>query len=115
MSEMKNLIIDCPKCKTKIPVAIWTSINVTLNPELKSKVLEQRINIFTCSACEYTAPIGGDLLYHDMSRKFMVWLKPPDASGRVSVDSDTEAQAKGMAKHGYKFRLSTSFAQLIEK
>jgi hypothetical protein len=114
MSEMKNLIVDCPKCTAKIPVTIWTSINVTLNPELKSKVLEKRINIFSCSPCEYAAPIGVDLLYHDMSQKFMVWLKDPDASGRGSVDSDAEAQAKGMAKHGYKFRLSTSFTQLIE-
>ena len=41
MSLEREETLKCPKCKTENKFHIYDSINVTLNPELKKKVLER--------------------------------------------------------------------------
>jgi hypothetical protein len=57
-------------------VQIWDSVNVSLNPELKAKLFEGNLNIFTCDQCSHTRPVLSSVLYHDMHRGFAVQFFP---------------------------------------
>jgi len=68
--------VECPKCGGKQATNIWRTINVSVNPELKQALFDGRINVFRCSKCGCEAPIGVDLLYHDMHEQFWVQFYP---------------------------------------
>ncbi len=66
----------CPECGSKHKVRIWKSMNVTIDPEAKADLLHDRINLFSCKDCNFEGVVPVDLLYHDMEKRFCVWLFP---------------------------------------
>lgn len=62
----------CPQCGATMEFYHYASINVTIEPDLRERVLDDTINSQTCSNCGSVTRFVGDLLYHDMSRLFMV-------------------------------------------
>ena len=76
MTQQRQIQVDCPNCGAKEKVIIYQSINVSLDPSLRERLLEGKINIFQCGKCKQDAFISGPLLYHDMDRKFMVQFFP---------------------------------------
>ncbi|MCX6088960.1 MAG: CpXC domain-containing protein [Candidatus Atribacteria bacterium] len=76
MSVQEVIDFDCPSCGSKQKVEIFRSINVTENPELKTELLEGRINIFHCPDCDFEGSLPVDLLYHDMEKQFCVQFFP---------------------------------------
>lgn len=68
--------IQCPRCGKKQETPVWRSLNATDDPEAKQALLEGRVNVFHCPKCALEAPIGIDLLYHDMEREFWVEFYP---------------------------------------
>jgi DNA-directed RNA polymerase subunit RPC12/RpoP len=71
--------VDCPACGRKVEVKVRSTINVPLNPELRTMLLDGKINVGRCSACGAAGPLGAPLLYHDMERGFCVQFYPPQA------------------------------------
>ena len=71
--------IECPECGNRQDVTVWRSINVSLDPSLRDKLFDRRINAFRCEKCEFAAYLGVPLMYHDMHRQFVVQFYPPDA------------------------------------
>lgn len=55
MSSVDTHELQCPKCGNTQQTAIWDSINVKLNPELKKALLDGRINMFHCDKCQEEA------------------------------------------------------------
>ncbi|MCB9033460.1 MAG: hypothetical protein H6553_06465 [Chitinophagales bacterium] len=41
----------CPTCNTKQQLNYYQSVNITLQPELKQKVLDHQLNLQRCSHC----------------------------------------------------------------
>ncbi len=78
MSKMFTTELKCPHCKNIQKVEIWESINVTLDPELKAKLFDNKINLFNCGECKKEAFVEAPLLYHDMDRKFCVQYYPTE-------------------------------------
>ncbi|MEJ5328560.1 MAG: CpXC domain-containing protein [Desulfobaccales bacterium] len=76
MTKLSSQMVQCPDCGQQQEVVLWDSINVTLDPELKEKLFQGKINIFDCVACHYTTFINYPLLYHDMNRGFLVQYYP---------------------------------------
>ena len=64
--------ITCPRCNTTQEVQIWDSVNVTLNPELKAEIMNQRLNVFICGHCDYRGSVDVSLLYHDMQKRYCI-------------------------------------------
>jgi hypothetical protein len=93
---------------------LWESVNVTLNPELKEKLIERELFRFHCPACGVTSELVFPLLYHDQQRKVMIWLLIPDENDQVALDRASIEMAKEALK-GYILRLVTSTNILIEK
>ena len=76
MSRAQQEDIACPKCGLNQTVTFWTSINVTLDPELRQKLFAGEINVFRCSSCDSVAPLTVALMYHDMTRQYCAWYYP---------------------------------------
>lgn len=75
--------LECPNCGNLQEVIIWRSVNVTLDPSLRDKLFERRINAFHCEKCEFASYLGAPLLYHDMRHRFCVQFYPP-----ATIDDD---------------------------
>lgn len=72
----------CPKCSHPQSVEIWTSLNATLQPELREQVLSGSIFTLTCERCSAETTLEMPLLYTDPERGFMIGL---DTAERPSV------------------------------
>lgn len=86
MSKQSTQKITCPKCGLEQEAKIWDSINVTLNPEVKQKILDGSFFQFRCSKCGYTAPLAYPCLYHDMEQGLLIWLLPGNANKGRNMD-----------------------------
>lgn len=78
MSKSSQHNFVCPWCKHKQTVTVWESINVTLDPDLRVKLFEGKINVFKCDSCGKETFISIPLMYHDMTKKFCVQYYPPE-------------------------------------
>lgn len=72
MSKISTQILICPNCQTKTTFKKYDSLNVTLEPELKEKLLSGELFTFTCPNCQTKATVLYDMLYHDMEQKLMI-------------------------------------------
>ncbi|HYF50022.1 MAG TPA: CpXC domain-containing protein [Planctomycetota bacterium] len=108
MSSENLETIPCPECKHPQPFTVWSSVNVSLNPELKDKILDRSIDKFVCEKCGHTAQVAHPMLYHDMDRKLMVWLV---YQGEIPEGGPS---AIGTLE-GYRFRRVRSYEELMEK
>ncbi|HEY1171741.1 MAG TPA: CpXC domain-containing protein [Verrucomicrobiae bacterium] len=113
MSSSIEQSITCPKCGQKQSCTLWESVNVTLNPELKQRVLQRELNQFTCTGCGHGASIATNLLYHDMERKLMLWLVP-QADGQAPHNLEIDPKLQVLSE-SYKLRLLGSYNALLEK
>ena len=68
----------CPNCKHVQKCTIYSSMNVTADPELKEFFLSNKWNTFSCEECDTVVPFTDNMMYHDMTKKFVVWYKTDD-------------------------------------
>lgn len=78
MSMMNEENFTCPNCKHVQKCIIYSSMNVTENPELKELFFSDKWNIFSCEECGVVVPFSDNMMYHDMIKKFVVWYKTDD-------------------------------------
>ena len=74
MSSFRNIKTTCPACNTEGPYTIWDSVNVDLDPELKSKVMDGSLFTWVCLNCKKSFNAPYSFLYHDMTHNFMVYF-----------------------------------------
>lgn len=72
MSSFRNIKITCPDCNTEGTYTVWDSVNVDLDPELKSKVMDGSLFTWVCPNCKKNFNAPYSFLYHDMTHNFMV-------------------------------------------
>lgn len=77
MSENKvKKAVVCPMCGEVGKADIYTSVNVSLNADLRERVLDGSLFAWKCPSCGYTARLTYPVLYNDMKNRFMVYLIP---------------------------------------
>jgi CpXC protein/HIRAN domain len=92
MSIEDSVVLGCPVCQRTKTVVVWQSLNADVSPEAREELLKGKINVFECEVCEQTFPIAAPLLYHDMTRRFLVQFHPfeviedPDFLARFDRD-----------------------------
>ncbi|MBC8428939.1 MAG: hypothetical protein H8D05_01705 [FCB group bacterium] len=79
MTQINSIKVTCPNCSRKQRVTVFSSINVSLDPKLRTDLFDGKINVINCTACDYAAFLGSPLLYHDMKRGFCIQFYPPQA------------------------------------
>lgn len=113
MSLNNNTIQNCPHCKTEQDVTYYQSVNVTLQPDLKDKVMSGKLNTNICTNCNKEIDIVSGLLYHDMINKLMIELSFADENDE---DEDGKAELmQSLIKQGYIYRKVSEYGRLIEK
>lgn len=119
MSKQNARTLNCPKCGAENQVILWDSVNVTLDPEMKARILEGDFFRHECQSCNCLAGLVYPFLYHDMDRKLMVYLIP---DGERTEEQERELRSgRGMDllpmadEMDYAMRIVGSPSDLMEK
>ena len=109
-------LLNCPECDAPGQVHVFRSVNVRLEPELRSLVLADELNLFRCVCCGFTTRVVSPVLYHDACRKFAVWYVPyaSDAEFYELVDSisSTEGYLRDAPMYGEWYLFKKSIVEL---
>lgn len=115
MSSLKTDSLVCPECEKQFEITIYESINVSVHPLLKEKVLNGEIFEAKCPICNNTYDICYDCLYHDMGKKFFIWFAPNDNKEiRESLNKSINL-AKMVTASTYIYRVTFDINSFIEK
>lgn len=68
--------VVCPKCDSSTEAALYTSINVTINKQLRTQALDESLFKWKCESCGHEARLTYPMLYNDMKNRFMIYLIP---------------------------------------
>jgi hypothetical protein len=105
MSKSSVVAFNCPKCQNQIQATVWSSLNFTLNPELKPKLLDETLFDCRCTSCGKTINSEYEILCHDMDKHYMVWLKFADSDKLVSFESAFFCEPPFPARSASKYTL----------
>lgn len=85
MSKSTKHIWNCIHCGHPQEITIWQSVNVSLSPGLKGKLLNGDLMRVRCVRCGTETELAYALLYHDQDRRFMVWYVVPTRDGIITI------------------------------
>jgi hypothetical protein len=112
MTRVSEEILTCPNCGHEQPFTHYDSVNVSLDLDLKERLLSRELTTFCCSECGTAAEVVAPMLYHDMNQQLMIWLIPGDDP----VPPDPfESGPLSILSGGLKSRCVRSFNELVEK
>jgi len=112
MSRITKQSFICPKCKFQDEFKMYNSVNVTLDPKLREKVLSGEIFDWTCPKCGEKYSIRHDLLYHDMDKEFQIYYSPNNIVELNQTISNLAKKCPGIRR---QYRTVDSLNSLREK
>ena len=112
MSRLVNKEVVCPECNHPNKSRLWTSMNVTIDSDLREQVLSESLFDWRCQACGFAVHLVYPCLYHDMDRKFMIYLLPDVNDSRLE-DKAVGDQFPELS--GLRRRVVSSLSELKEK
>jgi predicted RNA-binding Zn-ribbon protein involved in translation (DUF1610 family) len=74
MTSLISKKVICPNCGTEGSITLYSSINVTLNPELQKKMDNGELFIWKCPNCEKQYICIYPFIYHDMEKGILQCL-----------------------------------------
>lgn len=94
MSGKVKELLGC-ECGEEFEAWVYKSVNVSVDPELKDLIFTPRFNATECPACGVPADANIPFIYHDMEKKFWIWVYPEEAADcekevRESVAAEVE-------------------------
>ena len=107
--------VTCPSCHHEGDFELWDSINTALNPEMKEKVLNQSIFLYTCPSCGETFRLNYPTLYHQMEDLIMIYLVSESEAEKTYEMFYGENALFDFRTEKYLARIVTSPNQLVEK
>ena len=113
MSLPRQAVVVCPACNRSCSIVVWETVNVTLQPNLRTRVMDRSLHSAKCSHCSTLFEFFAELFYHDMNRKFMISLVKDEPGKPFIVHPFSATMAKQMPEHILRF--VTSYNQLVEK
>lgn len=123
MSQKQTTKITCPKCSKEHDFEIWSSINVTLEPDMKEAVLNRKAFTFECPDCKERTLYTYDFLYHDMGQKIMIYhvtsneamVQAMEGFAQMKNIEGGDGILDGPEVEGYRKRIVRSLNELREK
>lgn len=67
--------VRCP-CGEDFESELWSSVNVSQEPELKEEILAGQLNVVNCPTCKTMVYAERFVLYHDPSNELMAFVYP---------------------------------------
>jgi len=111
MSMRDTATIICPECGCSGKMGIWTTLNVSLDPEQKERLFDQSLFRHTCERCQHIAQVFFRMLYHDMDTHTMVWMIEP---GATTDEIQNVFSALPFSRQNYRLRIVRSINNLVE-
>ncbi len=112
MSRPQTIPVTCPKCQRDFQLKKWDSINVSINPEIKERILKHDFFHEACAHCGHSFQIIYPCLYHDTQQKLLIYLLPNEASAEKLAELNDIASSFDA---DYQIRIVKSEKQLVEK
>lgn len=84
MSKPSRQSFTC-SCGETFEADVFKSANVTLQPDLKARILGRRFNRIRCPACRTEIDANVPFLYHDMNANLLVWVYPPTSVSQAEI------------------------------
>jgi hypothetical protein len=114
MSQRQSTTVNCPHCGHSQDFSTWPSLNVSLDPDEKPRLLSGELHRFTCGKCASQTQVSYPLLYHDMERKLMIYdLEEGDTP--EELPDGILGGLLGVMRETYTFRQVHSRNELVEK
>jgi hypothetical protein len=115
MNNGKNRSVQCLKCNSSYQAHTWDIIDVTLDPELKSKVVDMSLFHVRCPTCvcDSYSLLLYPFLYHDQEKHFLARVGFPDSFDRPKINWSL-IQEPPLQTLGYRLRLIPGLNKLIE-
>jgi len=123
MSKQQTTKITCSKCGKEHDFTIWSSVNVTLDPQMKADILSRKAFTFECPDCKEKTIFTYDFLYHDMDEKVMVYhvttnealVQAMEGFAKMESIGLDDGILNGSEPDGYRKRIVRSLNELREK
>lgn len=109
MTAIRHDSVACEACGRSGRFAFYDSVNVTQAPQLRDAVLRRDLFRHRCG-CGHETLVIYPFMYHDMTRRFMVWLLATDQHGRPRVEELPPTRSPG-----YRLRAVGGLNQVIER
>ena len=75
MTAINKQTVRC-RCEQEVDFVYFDSVNARINPDLKKKVLNREVNMFTCTNCGYRQELATHFLYNDVENDIFVYVVP---------------------------------------
>ena len=121
MSRIDSTFIKCPRCENIFEIEVYDSINASLDPKLKEKLMINQLFHKVCPHCGFKLKLNYTYLYHDMEKKLMFYYVTDEEQEkhvrRMICGSGGESDTMmGMALNmGYTFRIVRNDYEMLEK
>jgi hypothetical protein len=76
MAQTNTYSIRCPQCSAQQDEILYDGVEVSSEPSLRRMLLENKLNLVTCSSCGHAFRVDKNMLYHDEAHGWMVYLHP---------------------------------------
>lgn len=118
MSKVHTIKLECKSCSHEMDFTVWDSVNVSLDPDMKEKVLNGEIFNIKCPNCGKSHFIDYPTLYHDMDKQCMIYYLRDNESIKqiynLYLDRNKNNSFFNTLKHT-TIRIVTSPLELEEK
>lgn len=114
MSDNRKINAVCPQCGKQFEAAVPESVNASVNPEDKQKLLDGTLFEAVCP-CGAKMNIDAPVLYHDPAKKVMIYYVKPEEVVRTEAMFAALKKDPGFAAAGYALRVVTDPETLREK
>ena len=76
MTDLNITFVNCPECDYQNNVDVYESVKVTIDPDLKEKILDDSFRKFVCENCKFESILEYGFMYHDMDKKILIVYNP---------------------------------------
>lgn len=113
MTKLSTEELVCPECDLEQLFTVYNSVNVSMNPEAKEKLIDGELTVFTCDACGHQIEMVYPILYHDMEKELIIYLDP---DGLLDLNGLENRQFLfDMLNDSYRYRIVSTREELVEK
>lgn len=88
--------LTCPACGTPFRTNVYTIVDVTTQPELKTTLLSNQLNVAVCPACGAGSLISVPLIYHDARKQLCLVYFPQELNSRPEEQERFIGEATAM-------------------
>lgn len=113
--------IPCNQCQTMMEYEVFESVNVTLEPTLKDKIMNDELFLTTCPNCGKMFYLSYPFLYNDMDSHYMIRYAMKNEEKEKTEFQDTVSMFKNELNDKfnghltYIFRFVNDYGKLKEK